>query len=36
MAREEEMGQELIKNFDFLDGKIRVPRERRIFIDDVQ
>jgi len=35
MAREEEMGQELIKNFDFLDGKIRVPRERRIFIDDV-
>jgi len=33
MAREEEMGQELIKNFDFLDEKIRVPRERRIFID---
>ena len=33
MAREEEMGQELIKNFDFLDEKIRVPRESRIFID---
>ncbi len=36
MAKEEEIKQELIKNFDFLDGKIRVPRERRIFIDDVQ
>src|SRR3989339_1362720 len=33
MTKEEEIQQELIKNFSFLEGKIRIPRVRRIFID---
>jgi len=33
MAKEEEIKQELIKNFDFLDDKVRIHRERRIFIN---
>jgi len=33
MNKVEEIQQELIKNFDFLEGKIRVPKERRIFVD---
>jgi membrane-bound hydrogenase subunit beta len=33
MTKEEEIQQELIKNFDFMEGKIRVPKERRIFAD---
>jgi len=33
MTKEEEIQQELIKNFNFLEGKIRIPKERRIFVD---
>jgi membrane-bound hydrogenase subunit beta len=33
MTKEEEIQQELIKNFDFPESKIRVPKERRIFAD---
>jgi membrane-bound hydrogenase subunit beta len=33
MTKEDEIQQELIKNFDFMEGKIRVPKERRIFAD---
>ncbi len=33
MSKEETIQQELIKNFAFLEGKIRIARERRIFID---
>ncbi|HAM38982.1 MAG TPA: proton-conducting membrane transporter [Elusimicrobia bacterium] len=33
MIKEEEIKQEIIKNFSYLDGKIRVQRVRRIFVD---
>ncbi len=33
MNKEEEIQQELTKNFSFLEGKIRIPRTRRIFFD---
>jgi len=33
MNKEEEIQQELIKNFNFLEGKIRIPKVRRIFVD---
>ncbi|HBC86215.1 MAG TPA: proton-conducting membrane transporter [Lentisphaeria bacterium] len=33
MSKEETIQQELIKNFGFLEGKFRIPRERRIFLD---
>lgn len=33
MTKEEIIQQELIKNFNFLEGKIRIPKERRIFVD---
>ncbi len=33
MTKEEIIQQELIKNFNFLEDKIRIPKERRIFVD---
>ena len=33
MAKEEEIQKELIKNFNYLEGKIKVQRVRRIFAD---
>ncbi len=33
MNKEEEIQQELIKNFNFPEDKIRIPKERRIFVD---
>ena len=33
MTKEEEIQQELIKNFNFPEGNIRIPKERRIFAD---
>jgi membrane-bound hydrogenase subunit beta len=36
MEREEGIRQSLISNFAFLDGKIIIPRERRIFLETPQ
>jgi len=33
VTKEESIQQELIKNFNFLEDKIRIPKERRIFVD---
>jgi Ni,Fe-hydrogenase III component G len=33
MTKEEEIQQELVKNFNFLEGKIRIQKVRRIFVD---
>jgi Ni,Fe-hydrogenase III component G len=33
MTKEEEIQQELVKNFNFLEGKIRIQKVRRIFAD---
>jgi Ni,Fe-hydrogenase III component G len=33
MTKEEEVQQQLVKNFSFLEGKIRIQRIRRIFVD---
>jgi membrane-bound hydrogenase subunit beta len=33
MNKEEEIQQELINNFNFLEGNIRIPKERRVFVD---
>jgi len=33
MNKEEEIQQELINNFNFPEGSIRIPKERRIFVD---
>ena len=35
MSLEESIKNELVKKFLFLEGKIRAPRARRIFIDDI-
>jgi len=32
---QEDVLQNLVKKFPFLDGKIRAPRARRIFVDDI-
>ena len=32
---QDEILQDLIKKFQFLEGKIRAPRARRVFIDDI-
>jgi membrane-bound hydrogenase subunit beta len=33
MNKEEEIKQELIKNFNFPEDRIRIPKERRVFVD---
>ncbi|MDD5687394.1 MAG: NADH-quinone oxidoreductase subunit C [Elusimicrobia bacterium] len=33
MTKEEEVQQQLLKSFSFLEGKIRIQRVRRIFVD---
>jgi Ni,Fe-hydrogenase III component G len=33
MVKEEEIQQQLIKNFNFLEDKVRTPKERRIFVE---
>jgi membrane-bound hydrogenase subunit beta len=33
MTKEEEIQQELIKNFNFPEENVRIPKERRVFVD---